>query len=297
MALLLEWPNENSHRYYPFDPPAGNSVPTALILDLGIIATTNLPDNSGESTTYISQIVTDGVHIRFYLAADVSGATIDFGCVAIVDVGAAVGTRTNFKYAGQGFVFEGFIVTGDTSVTAQMSATTVLDASSGKLYTGCIQHMSQWLAGVQIGDQTLSGLITLEAGAGVELGVEGNSIIVRCTGTDLPPDTTITSDSELFARLVSTFGAPITQINGKTPDAYGNISITSADTKTLLVETSNGVVTLKNLAAESCCSQNDIATLVSNIDSLNERVGVLDQFLNQVQTNLNVLSVQTTRLT
>lgn len=306
MAILLEWPNENAHRYYPFDPPVGNTVPTALILDLGIIATVNLPDNSGSNTTYLSKVVTDGTQVRFYLSADITNSTIDFGCVATVDVSSAIGVRTNFKCVQDGIVLEGYIITGDLSVTQQMPAVTELDADSGRLYTGCIQHMSSWLAGVQIGDQTLSGIITFVAGAGVDFSVNGNTVTISCTGAEIPPDNQIiTSDTALFNYVTEQYGIPITSINGilvgadLPEDATGaNWSIAAAPDSDLSINANGQThsITINNLKAVSCCSGDEIATLVNNIGALNDRVGVLNSFVTQMETNLNVMSVQAARL-
>ena len=298
MALLLEWPNENAHRYYPFDPPAGNSVPTALILDFGLLSTTNLPDNSGNDTTYISQIVTDGTQVRFYLSASIGGAVTDFGCIAAVAVSPTVGLRTDFKYADQDFVFEGYIITGDLSVATKMPAVTELDASSGKIYTGCIQHMSQWLTGIRIGDQTLSGIITLEAGPGISFSVSGNTVTILCTGAELPVDNSIiTDDAELRTSIENEHGTPITEICGKSfSDGKWVIATDPNEGLSVVADSDTHSITIRNLNAVACCTQDDIATLVDNISALNDRVGVLDQFLKQVDTNVNIISVQASRL-
>lgn len=306
MALLLEFLNENAHRYYPFATTTGNTVPTALILDLGIIATTNLPNNSGADSTYISKIVTDGTQVRFYFAAKVGNSTVDFGCLATVDVNNTIGTRTNFKYAGQGYVLEGFIVTGDLTVTANMPATTTLTYESGRIYTGCIQHMSSWLAGVQIGDQTLSGLVIFKAGAGVTFAVDGNTVTISCTGAEIPPDNQIiTTDATLFNYVTEQYGIPITSINGilvgaELPEGStgANWSISAAPDSDLSININGEThsITINNLKAVNCCSGDEIATLVDNIGALNDRVGVLSSFVTQVETNLNIMSVQAARL-
>ena len=296
--LLLDWLNENAHRYYPFDPPAGNNVPTALILDFGLLATTNLPNNSGSNTTYISQIVTDGTQVRFYLSANIGGSVTDFGCIAAVDVNATIGLRTDFKYAAQNFVLEGYIITGDLSVTAKMPAVTALDASTGKIYTGCIQHMSQWLTGIRVGDQTLSGIVTLVAGPGISFSVSGNTVTILCTGAQLPVDNAIIIDDlTLRQSIEDEHGTPITQICGQT-FSNGNWVITTDPDEGLEVTADSNThsISIKNLNAVACCTQDDIATLVDNISALNDRVGVLDQFLKQIETNVNIISVQASRL-
>lgn len=300
MALLLEFLNENAHRYYPFAPTntgTANEVPTALILDLGIIATTNLPDNSGTNSTYISKIVTDGVQVRFYFAADVGGIVQDFGCLATVDVDDTIDKRTNFKYAGNGYILEGFIVTGDLSVTAAMPATTMLDKDSGRIYTGCIQHMSSWLAGIQIGEQTLSGIIEFVAGAGIDFSISGNTVTINCTGAVLPPDNAvITSDEKLLGNITQQYGTPITHINGTAIGADWNIVSADDSNYTIAPDYDTHSITVNNLSAQACCDDSDIAVLTDNISALNDRVGVLNTFLNQVSTNLNILSVQASRL-
>jgi hypothetical protein len=311
MPLLKEFLNENAHRYYPFE--STNKVPTALILDFGVIATTNLPLNSSSSSdsTYISKIVTDGVQIRFYLAARISGVIQDFGCIATVHVEApsitdgSIGTRTNFSYAGNGFVLEGFIHTGDTTVAQQMAPVTTLDASTGRIYTGCIQHMSNWLSGIQIGDQTLSGVITLVAGAGVDLSVDSSTktIVISCTGAEIPlANQIITSDADLLDQVTTLYGVPISAINGiSVSDAQSNdgnweLVTRSEDGLAVTVNANTASITITDINARACCSQDEIAGLVDNIGVLNQRVGIIQTFISGMENNMNTLSAQIARL-
>ena len=302
MPLLKEFLNENAHRYYPFVNT--NSVPTALILDMGIISTSNLPLEG----TYISQIVTDGAQIRFYLAATTGQ---DFVCIATVNVeapaapGGSIGKRTDFSYAGDGYVLEGFIRTGDTTVAQQMPPVTTLTSTTGLIYDGCIQHMDHWLAGIQVGEQTLSGLITLVAGPGVDLSVDvpNHTIIISCLGAEIPlANQVITTDETLLNQVIALYGTPISSINGysitssQVGDGNWELVTNSEDGLIVTVKPTTASILIQDVNAKACCTQDEIVALVDNIGVLNQRVGVLQTFLSGLENNMNTLSAQVARL-
>lgn len=304
MALYLDWPAENAHRSYPFAPvdengnASINSVPSALLLDVKIIATDNLPDNASTAggSTYISQVVTDGSHIRFYMAMSDGEGTIDFGCVATVSVDSPVGLKTPISYFGNDIVFEGFIITGDTSVTALMPPVINLDKDSGRLNTVCIHHMTGWIAGLKVDGKTYGGLVTLSAGAGVTLSANGNTLTISCSGAIPPDNQSIVNDDQLLQRITDLYGTPISKINGF--DAGGDWTIECKETEGLQVNVNPDThsITITNLNASACCSQDDIKVLVDNISSLNDRVGILQSFQNQLDIGINTLSAQLTRV-
>ena len=297
--VLSEFLSENAHRFYPLDPTftegaVNPTIPPALILDLGIIASPDLPDNNGANTTYLSKVVTDGVTASFYMAAKINGNTIDFGCVAVTGVGALAGTRidlTPIRYSDGNvdIIMEGFLVVGDVTVLQQMPPTTILDANTGKIYTGCIQHLTQWVAGIKVGDQLLGGIVNISGGPGVELSVSGNDITIWCTGAIPPDNTAIVSDADIMETLKQQYGAPITSINGVAVGPDWKIAV-SGD---LGITTSQGGITLQS---EVCCGADELGYIVDNIAALNERVGVIQSFQTQLDTNLNILSVQVAKL-
>jgi len=308
MPILREYYNENAHRYYPF--VNANEVPTGLILDFCLISTTNLPDNATSedtSVTYISQLTTDGTQLRVYLAASTDDGDIDFGCIATTDVstpivaGGVLGRRTNISYAANGYVFQGYIITGDLErLLPLMPASTLLNKTTGRLYTNCIMHMTHWLTGFQVGDETLTGLVELVAGPGISLSVSGNTVTVSCIGATIPPDNAIIiNDDTLLSNLIAAYGQPITSINGVDITDGGDWTIAVKPDEGLVVVADNTThsISITNQFAQACCSSDQIQTLVDNIAQLNERVITVNNFLTQLETNVNILSTQLTRLT
>ena len=297
----IDWPYENSRRYYPFSTV--NSVPTQLLLDLRLNATVNLPTNSTEDgVTYISKIVTDGVDVRFYLSADLAGAstTIDFGCIATANISQPVGSRVNINYVGQdnGIIFEGYLIIGDLSVLANMPPVTELGATTGALNTICINPMTNWIAGLTVNGQTYGGVVTLVAGPGVTITPDGNTLLITCTGAIPIANTLIQSDEDILREITNDFGVPITSINGEAITSGGEWTIITKESEGLSVDPDNDThsITISNGNAAACCTQDDIAVLVDNIEALNQRAGILQSFQTQLETNLNILSAQVSRI-
>lgn len=310
MPIYREYYNENAHRYYPF--VNANQVPTGLILDFCLLATTNLPNNAttaDTSITYISQLTTDGTQLRVYLSATTStDGVIDFGCIATADVytplvvGGVPGRRSEIAYAANGYVFQGYIITGDLErLLPSMPASIPLDAVTGRLYTNCILHMTKWMTGIQVGDETLTGLVNLVAGDGIDLTVDQatNTVTVSCVGASVPPENAvIVSDSKLLENITNTYGYPITRINGVPITSGGDWTIAVRPDEGLVV-TADGLnhnISIINQLAQACCSSNDIQTMANNIAALNERVITVQNFLSQIETNVNILSTQLSRL-
>ena len=307
MAFLPEFLNDNAHRAYPFDKSVNdNGVPPALILDLGIIATESLPDNSdindNNNVIYISKIVTDGEHIRFYMSAKIGGTTVDFGCVATADITTPAYSRIDLAPVinnAYNIVFEGFIVLGDLSLLSKLPPVTTLTAAKGRIYTGCIQHMTQWVAGINIDGQILSGIVTLQPGPGVTFDVDEvtNTIKIGCAGAIPPSNAIIVTDADILAELTRLYGTPISKIN-TVAVTNGDWTISTVDGDGLSVSVNNDAnsITINNDFAKACCSKTDIEYIVNNISALNERIGVVQSFQSQLETNLNILSAQMTKL-
>lgn len=305
MALYIDWPSENAHRAFPFDPidsdnnPTTNNVPDALILDLRLIATDSVPDNTSlESSTYISKIVTDGMQIRFYMSIITAGSDtpVDCGCIATVDVSDAIKVVTNVSYAGNGFIFEGKLITGDTTVVRTMPPVIELNRYNGRLNEICIQHMTYWVAGLQVGDKTYGGLVNLEAGPGVTITANGNTLTISCSGAIPPDNTTIIDDQTLLNEVTTLYGTPITKINHTACGGDWTISVKASEGLVVTPDANTTSIIIENTKAQACCTIDDIETLVTNIGALNERVGVIQSVQTQLDGNLNILSAQLARL-
>ena len=302
MPVYKEYLNENAHRYYPF--VNANEIPTGLILDFCLLATPNVPNNATDQDTeitYISQVVSDGTSLRIYLAT----TSYDFGCVAVSDtsqpmvVGGVVGRRSEIKYAKDGYVLQGYIITGDLDyLLPKMPPSITLDSTSGRLYTNCILHMSQWLTGFQIGDETLTGLVNIVAGEGIEFSVSGSTVTISCVGAKLPPDNQIiVNDTTLLETITSLYGYPITSINGVDIANGGKwtLAVVQNEGLTVTADTVDHTITINNPSAKACCTADEISALVSNIGALNERVATVQGFQDQLETNMNILSTQLAR--
>lgn len=313
MPIYREYLNENAHRYYPFINE--NEVPTGLILDACLLTTTNVPNNAnvdgnndavGTESTYISQLVSDGTSLRIYLAIKSQNGDKDCGCIAVSDtsqplvVGGVVGRRCEVLYASDGYVIQGYIIVGDLEyLLPKMPPSITLTYLTGKLYTNCILHMSQWLTGIQIGNETLTGIVNLVAGEGIDIAVNGNTITISCVGAQLPPENQIiVSDPDILTKITETYGVPITSINGVSITEGGEwtLAVKQDEGLTVSVDNTAHCITINNPLAKACCTADQISVLASNIGSLNERVGAIQSFQNQLETGMNILSTQLTRL-
>jgi len=302
---LSEFLAANAHRLYPLDPifnndtALENTLPPALLLDMRIIATSNMPNNSGTDCTYISKVVTDGTHARFYLSTKTGDSVTDLGCIATIDAANQPGDRIDFQSIDRnppgGIIFEGFLIVGDTSVLAQMPSVTELSYSDGRLYAGCIHHMTKWAAGIKVGSEILGGVVELVGGAGVEISVDGNTIQISCVGAIPPENGEIVKDSDILDMLEARYGAPITSVNSvKITD--GDWKICTKESEGLVAIAADNSITITNTLASACCSQESISYIVDNIAELNERVGLIQSFQNQLDTNLNIISAQLSKL-
>ena len=339
MPLFREFLNENANRYYPFYCPSGvaNTVPTALLVDFHAfvssadlnntnttwdtnsegyrVANPDIPTTTGYGL-YINKIITDSVTVGVGLGAVVGTTTYDFGTVAIATIDDVLDKIVDFKVVQNGYVIEGYVVFGDTREALNMQGVTDLDSDYGMLYPGCIQVLTEWLMGIKVGDTTLSGVITLEAGAGVSLNVSGNTISITCCGAEVPvQNTQITTDADILSAITAQYGAPITSINGNTigsndtPNNWSIASYSGAITSggttsespygnSLQIEAiaSSGIISIRDVNAAACCTQDDIATLLDNLSSLNTRVGLVENAQDQLESDINVVNTQQTRL-
>ena len=311
MPIYKEYLNENANRYYPF--VNANAVPTGLILDICLLGSSDLPNNANHSTdaTYISRLVTDGTQLRVYLATKIGANTLDLGCATIAGtststtIAGTVCLRTEVCFTAdhddKHIVAQGYLITGDLSeLLPSMPASIDLDENTGRLYPNCILTMTKWIPGIVVNGKTLTGLITLVAGPGIQFDVSGNTVTVSCIGASLPPENTaIVSDASLLSTITTAYGLPITQINGQGITNGGNWTIAVNKDGGLAVDTNPGqhTISITNLYADVCCSSDQIATLVDNISALNDRVMTIQSFQTQLETGVNILSTQLARLT
>lgn len=311
MALLKEFLNENANRSYPFS--VANAVPTALIVDFGAVVSDLVPDNTGdveENALYINKVVTDGITVGVGLGALIDGTAKDFGTVATISVGQDTNQQVNFKVVSDGMVIEGFVTFGTTLCAPSMPPVITLDATTGLVYSGCLQKLTEWIMGFKVGDTTLSGVVELVAGPGIEINADQSTgkITITCTGAAVPVgNADIVDDQTLLGEIVSLYGAPITQINGESivtsggdgawtigvvpgdDNPYGNTLQVTTDPETSTIE-------IADTNATACCTQDQINTLVNNIGELNTRVGTLEGLQTQLETNINTVSTQLTRV-
>ena len=211
-----------------------------------------------------------------------------------------VGRRCEVLYASDGYVIQGYIIVGDLEyLLPKMPPSITLTYLTGKLYTNCILHMSQWLTGIQIGNETLTGIVNLVAGEGIDIAVNGNTITISCVGAQLPPENQIiVSDPDILTNITETYGVPITSINGVSITEGGEwtLAVKQDEGLTVSVDNTAHCITINNPLAKACCTADQISVLASNIGSLNERVGAIQSFQNQLETGMNILSTQLTRL-
>jgi hypothetical protein len=169
-------------------------------------------------------------------------------------------------------------------------------------------RVSKGLINVQylsVDNRLLTGNVRLKAGANVTLSVVtqvigGQTVHIVEIGAALNPEDTLqlTSDADVYNRLISDFGVPIRTINGLYPDANRNFTVLGADC-TAISSNTHGIV-VSNPCASPCCDEDSsVETLMQSISSLNLRYAQLKAYfdaqassINNIQNKLLVLNAE-----
>ena len=314
--LLPEWLNSNQHRSYPLDDLAnGNGLPTSFLVDALFIAS----DNVDATKLYISSVTVSGDNVRINLkgyitSGDNNDSTEeDFGVVATVPFSTAPGTSVAFDLTTTTYTLVGNFVIGNVKSMEDVVGPLVLTETQGRIFPGCVRTVSDLLFGIQVNNAIYTGVVTLEAGDGIEFNVDtsdtGNVIIKMSCSNYTPPDGNliIVDDYTLLNNAIAKFGYPIRTICGVNPDAEGNIIFATPEkgegeevTKYMTAEgVGDGAVYLAiandDTKYECLDKSAQIDSLSQNLSKLNERATELDEVLTAIELANSNLAQQIAR--
>lgn len=307
--LLPEWLNSNQHRAYPLDESTvGNGLPFALLVDALFLNSGNIDSDR----LYISSVVKSGDNVNISMRGYVDGEDTDFGIVAVLPFSTEIGSRVPITKTTDTYTLAGTLVIGNIDCMNTAKAVITLDEQKGKLFPGCVRSTDETLIGLRVNGVVYTGVVTLEAGDGVEFSVNDENkddVVVKISMKQdivVPPENmVIVDDNTLLAEAVESYGKPIRTICGVKPDEEGNITFAtpvSGDEGEQYVEaTGVGVgaisLTIANDTTDTKCEDNSlqVESLTQNIGVLNERTGLLEERVRGLEEAQSNLSLQISR--
>lgn len=294
-----EWLDYNMSRAYPLDDSTGGvagTIPCDAFVDCHLIT-----EGIGDADIYISSIKSTGTAAVISLATT---SNIEFtDCLYIAFSTESRTPIDVYAESGEAFI-HGKITTGNVLALSTLPAVSTYTPEQTKLFKGLIIPVDGlFIRGIRVGDTLLTGDIVIEAGDGIFLSVEGNTIKISAIAYELPEDNKdITSDDDIINAVVDSYGTPITSINGVEPDESGDISVvepaeqdTNSDYAVVESTDADGVLLLK-LSRDPALAKNTIEALANNYSQLDIRAGTIIESINSLDGALNTLSSQLTRL-
>lgn len=306
--LLPEWLNSNQHRVYPLDESTvGNGLPTSFLVDALFICSASVDI----TRLYIKSIVKNGTNIIIRLAGYVNKVSTDFGNVAIVPIDTAMGTNIPVELSGDNYKLSGSFVIGNAKSLDSTQSIFEFDEDSGLIFPGCVRNTENTLLGIKIDDVLYTGVVTLEAGDGIEFTVteneEGTVITINSTAYTLPEENMeITTDEELVQEAVNLYGTPVRTICNVAPDASGNITLATPESGkdgeqyVTAVKAGDGAISLTiandttSLECEDDSAQFD--SIMQSLNNLNDRAADQAEILSGLEDSVSNLALQVYRV-
>jgi hypothetical protein len=310
-----EWLNANLSRSYPLADEVGgqtNTLPCTLLVDCRLIHDCHALYDAYISKLEVSEVgwiasltftavQNDGDSPTEYTADRLIAVPYDTERNGKISFNQSIGTT--------GISIAGSVIIGKATAVAGLPSSNIYTLADTKLSPAVITSISGLcIKAIKVGDELFSGVVELVAGDGIELETsvdEATKVTtINITNTKYsPPEANqeITGDAALAKRLVALYGPPITSINGVTPDE-GNIEISyptaSDDGVSLGVVVDNtGVGRLAlTLTPDPCIDKEAITTLIGNLSQLNFRADKLDTGIKELDTAINTIATQMTRL-
>lgn len=300
MLLLSEFLDDNSHKCYPFAEP--NELPTDFIVDAKFMVTGNINKNE----LCIDYIELTETHIRIFLGIIKGSSVTSIGRVLTC-------TKPKNKYEEYSCklidnisetIIEGFITFG-TLDSLPKNKNIISLGATGRLFSGCIIPVTEWCTGLKINDQIYTGIVEIVSGNGIEFshmredGID--KIFINSTGFERPEDLTIDTltDKEILEHVAASWGSPIKSISGAVPDAEGNITIAvdKFSTGAIKLEKGMSTLTISDTYLDECgVTDQDMERMLNNIVTLNERSSSLETLVQQLETQVNTLSHEVSKI-
>lgn len=302
--LLTEWLDSNRHRAYPLDMDNESSgLPSAFLVDALFITSHNVASDK----LYIKSVISSGDNVNISMTCYVDDTPTELGIVAVVPFSTEPGTGIPVVIDAGEYNISGVLVIGDVSCMNTVRSVIELTEEQGRVFPGCVRSINDTLIGIRVNGELYTGVVTLEAGDGIEFTtVEDNGeVTIKISATAdrlLPPENMeITSDADILAAAIESYGHPVRSICGVKPDSDGNISFATPETgedSSEYVEVSSagpGTITIgiANDTTVTTCVDNtaQIESLVQNISNLNDRTGEFNdriRAMEDAQSNINL---------
>lgn len=302
-----EWLDSNRSKAYPLADTTGGepgTLPPSLLVDACILSDT--PD---VRDVYISKIEVSDVGWMLSITAYYPGGVATFDRVISVAFSSSKNSEAkNLVSSPNGDLNLAVSFTiGDPAAVRDWPAVNKLSLTNGLLSPSTVHDIAgMFITSIRVGSSVLTGSIELIAGDGIDLTVSENKgtgwqIEIANKKYSVPTDnTSITSDDSLLTQITSTYGTPVTTING-VPPSNGNINIAtpeseSSDTQ-YVVPTSTGTGTISlSLSKNPNVDLSTIENLAENLEQLSLRAIRLDEGVKALDRGLNALATQMTRL-
>jgi len=318
--VLKEWYTENASRRMPLATlvaendvtpsgldDTGQLLPESLLVGLQLyVPRTMLATREAGSTLPYDQLANE---YRIYLSSVViatSRVEMTFSTVSGADIAQAVWTPTtemqglpvhgvqiaplptNDDNIGSSRV-SGFVFLGPDSMWREQVGIyryTGDNIYSSMISESCINCIGpDVVTGLVVNGTVLRGDIGIVAGDNVDIDVQGNNIDLAFAGT-LDPG--ITTRAGLVQAVIDLYGDPILTINGVMPDENGNFSFTCPDA-VLSFNNLNHGISVVNLKGSECCDKSALDNILTNIQTDNEKMGRLNNFMQALSANMNDL--------
>ena len=128
--------------------------------------------------------------------------------------------------------------------------------------------------------ETLSGDVTLQAGEGIDITLEGGTLSISANEGWI---------RSKIQNILTTAGSPIQTINGQSPDNNGNFTISGLDC--LSVESFPGTsgIGVSNTCSKPCCGEDsgDLAEIKNSQENLRGKINRISENLNSFINSIN----------
>ena len=286
---------------------AGQLLPESLLVGMQLyVPRTMLATREAGSTLPYDQLANE---YRIYLSSVViatSRVEITFSTVSGADIARAIWTpttemqglpvhgiqiaplSTNDENIGSSRV-SGFVFLGPDSMWREQVG--IYHYTGDNIYSSmvsesCINCIGpDVVTGLVVNGTVLHGEIGIIAGENVDINVQGNNIDLSFAGG---LDSGITTRQELVQAVIDLYGDPILTINGVTPDETGNYTFTCPDGVLSFNNIDHGIAVV-NLKGSECCDRSALDNILENIQTDNEKMGRLNNFMQSLSANMNNL--------
>lgn len=302
-----EWLNANLSRAFPFAESTGGSskaLPSSFLVNGFLLYDCSALGKTVIDSAFVHCINCDDQGVRIGITCKASTKEeYPFDDLLFISYGSERNASIPFMAESNGVTLSGKFIVGDAQVMERYSGVYELDSSSGELCPSILHDISGlYVSALKVGDVYLTGEVELISGAGIEFSANKETNTLTITNTKYTiSGGTITSDDELLEAAVEAFGTPIKKINDKSPDADGNFSFVGSDSnidgqdRIIVSETGNGTITLE-LQKDPCVDDDAIDKLSTKLGQLNERCSRINSSQLALDTAVNNLATQLTRI-